>query len=140
MNEPSTQSSHFPDLVHVAPASLDAAVLTVALCFVELLVEPLGPPLNGKAEDDGAQAAEENETTPESVEGLVLGGEEVWREPVRALANTVGDRDQSCLLAARCRNQGRLPRELQVETVVGAADQETGAEVASADVRGGDHD
>lgn len=84
-------------------------MFTVALSFVELLVEPLCPPLDGEAEDDSAQAAEENETTSESVERLILGGEEVWREPVGALADTVGNGDQSCFLAARCGNQGRLP-------------------------------
>lgn len=59
---------------------------------------------------------------------------------MRALADAVGDGDQSRLLATRGRDQRGLPRELQVEAVVGAADEEDGAEVARADVRGGDHD
>lgn len=59
---------------------------------------------------------------------------------MRALTHTVCDGDQSCFLAARRRNKRRLPRELQVETVVCAGDQQACAEVASADVGRRDHD
>ena len=70
----------------------------------------------------------------------MLGREEVRREPVRALTHAVGDGDESCFLAAWRGDQSRLPRELQVETVVGAADQQARSEVSSGDVRGRDHD
>ena len=98
-------------------------MLTVALRLIKRLVQPLRPPLHQPTEKHRAQATEENQTSSESVERLMLGGEEVRREPVRALTHTVCDGDQSCFLAARRRNKRRLPRELQVETVVRAADQ-----------------
>jgi hypothetical protein len=127
-------------LVHITPSPLVATVLTVSLRLIELLVKPLSPPLDNKAKHNRAKAAEKNESASESVVRLVLGREEIGREPMRALADAVCDGDQSCFLAAGSWHQSRLPRELQVETVVGAADQEASAEVAGADVRGGDHD
>ena len=136
-------SFRFPEstlLVHITPSSLVATVLTVALRLVKLLVKSLSPPLNSEAKQDRAKAAEQNESTSESVERLLAGREEVRGEPVRGLADTIRNGDQSCFLAARCRDQGRLPGELQVETVVGARNQQACAEVASADVGSGDHD
>lgn len=115
-------------------------MFTVPLRLIKLLVKSLGPPLNSEAKQNRAKAAEQNKTTSESVKRLLASREEVRREPVRALADTVGNSDQSCFLAARCRDQGRLPGELQVEAVVGASDEQACAEVASADVGGGDHD
>ena len=96
-------------LVHVAPASLNATVLTVTLRLVERLVQPLRPPLHRPAEKHRAQAAEKNQTSSESVVWLMLGREEVRREPVRALAHAVRDGDESCFFAARRRNQCCLP-------------------------------
>lgn len=59
---------------------------------------------------------------------------------MRALTNTIRNRDQRRFLAARRRHQRRLPGQLQVEAVVGAGDEKAGAEVARADVGGRDHD
>lgn len=70
----------------------------------------------------------------------MLRREEIRRKPMRALTHTIRNRNQRSLLAPRRGNQRRLPRKLQVEAVVGAADQQAGAEVARADVGGGDHD
>lgn len=124
------------NLIDIAPAPLNATVLTVTLRLIKLLVKPLRPPLDTKAEENSAKAAEENKSTTKSVVRFLAGGEEVRREPVRALADAIGNGNQSCFLAARSRHQSRLPRQLQVETVVGAADQQAGTEVASADVGG----
>lgn len=126
--------------VHIAPSSLHTTVLTVTLRLVERLVQPLRPPLHQPTEKYRAQAAEKDQTSSESVVRLMLGREEVWREPVRALAHAVRDGDESCLLAAWRGDQSRLPRELQVETVVGAADQQARSEVPGGDARGRDHD
>jgi len=115
-------------------------VLTVTLRLIKLLVKSLGPPLNSEAKQDRAKAAKQNESTSKSVKRLLAGREEVRREPVRALADAVCNGDQSCFLAARRWDQSGLPGELQVETVVRARDQQACAEVASADVGGGDHD
>jgi len=50
----------FQHLAHVSPAALDTTVLTVALGLIELLVQSLGPPLDGPSEESSTQAAEEN--------------------------------------------------------------------------------
>lgn len=135
-----TVSSGTPSLVHEAPSSLVATVLAIALCLIELLVESLCPPLDTEAEKDSAQASEQDESTSESVEGLLAGREEVGREPVRALADTVCNGDQSCFLAARRGDQGCLPGKLQVETVVSTCDKKACSEVASTDVGCRDQD
>lgn len=115
-------------------------MLAVSFRLIKLLVQPLGPPLNTPTEKCRAKAAEQDETASESVERLMLGREEVGREPVGALAHTIRNRDEGCLLTTWSRNQRRLPRELQVQTVVGTADQQACTEVASADVRSRDQD
>ena len=51
-----------------------------------------------------------------------------------ALADAVGDGNQGSLLRTRCRHERRLPRQLQVEARVGAADQEHESKVARAHV------
>lgn len=79
-------------------------MLTVPLRLVKLLVESLRPPLYSEAKQNRAKAAEQNESTSKSVKRLLASREEVRREPVRALADTVGDSDQSCFLAARRRD------------------------------------
>ena len=48
----------FQHLVHISPATLNAAVLTVTFCLIELLVQSLGPPLDTPSKKSSAQAAE----------------------------------------------------------------------------------
>ena len=127
-------------LVHISPATLDTAVLTVALCLVELLVQSLGPPLDGPCEKSSAQAAEQNQTTTQSVERLLASRKEVRRVPVGALTDTVGNSNQRRFLAARGRHKSGFPGQLQVETVVGARNKQNGTKVAGSDIFGGNHD
>lgn len=56
------------------------------------------------------------------------------------LADTVGDGDKSGLLGARSGDDSGFPGELQVETVVGTADEEDDTDVSSCDVDGADED
>lgn len=113
-------------------------MLGVALRLVQLPVHPDRPPLGQARRHDDQQAPDENEAAAEAVEGLVRAGPEVRAEPVADLADAVGDGDQRGLLAAGRGDDGRLPRELQVEAVVGARDEQEEAEVARADVHGRD--
>ena len=115
-------------------------MLAISLRLIKLLVKPLRPPLHTKAKQNGAKTSKKNKSTSKSVERLLASREEIRREPVRALTNTVRNRNQSRFLAARGRDQSRLPGELQVQTVVGSGDQQACAEVAGADVGRGDHD
>jgi hypothetical protein len=127
-------------LVHISPAALDTAVLTVALCLIELLVQSLSPPLDGPCEESSAQAAEQNQTTTQSVERLLASGEEVRRVPMRALTDTVGNGNKRCFLAAGSRYKSGLPGQLQVETVVCSGNKQNGTKVAGADIFGRNHD
>ena len=76
-------------------------MLTVALRLIELLVKSLRPPLNSKAKQDRAKAAKQDKPTSKSVERFLASREEVRREPMGALADTVCNGDQSRFFAAR---------------------------------------
>lgn len=52
------------------------------------------------------------------------------------LTDAVGNSNESSFLAARSRHERCFPAELEVETRVGAADEEHEAEVASTNVEG----
>lgn len=99
----------FVRLVGKPPASLHPTVLAVSFRLVQALVEPLRPPLDGPTKEDGAQTAEENQTASQTVVWLLAGREEVRREPMRALADAICNRDQRRLLTARGWDQRCLP-------------------------------
>lgn len=115
-------------------------MLRPALSLIQLLVKALRPPLDQVGRNKASQAAEKDQTTTEAVVGLLGGREEVGAEPMADLTDTVGNSNQRGLLTARSRNKGGFPRQLQIETGVGSADQENEAEVAGANVEGGDEE
>lgn len=127
-------------LVREPPPSLIPTVLTVPLRLIKLPIKPLCPPLHSKAQQNRTKTSKKNKPTPKPIKRLLARREEIRREPVRALTNTIRNRNQRRFLAARRRHQRRLPGQLQVEAVVGAGDEKAGAEVARADVGRGDHD
>lgn len=50
------------------------------------------------------------------------------------LANTIGNRDKRCFLAAWCWHECCLPAQLKIETRIGTTDEEHEAKVTGADV------
>lgn len=122
------------DLVLVTPATLDTRVLSPALLLIELLVKLDSSPSYKESRKNSQSTSKKEETTSHSVERLLATGIEVGAEPVADLADTVGNGDKSGLLCTRGGYNCGLPRELQVETVVGTADKKDNTDVASSNV------
>lgn len=69
-------------LVSIAPSALNTAMLAIAFCLIELLVQSLGPPLHPYAESNRAQAPKENESSAQTIKWFLTCREEVRREPM----------------------------------------------------------
>ena len=85
--------------IHISPTTLHATILTVALCFVKLCIQTLCPPFDCPADSSGTSTSKQNQPTAQSIERLLSSGEEVRREPVRALADTIRDCNAGEMLA-----------------------------------------
>jgi hypothetical protein len=109
-------------------------MLRPSLGLVQLLVTADAPPPDKSSRDTDQQASDENKSTTETVEGLVGARPEVGAEPVAALADAVGDTDESRLLAPWGWHHLSLPGKLQVETVVGTRDEDEEGKIAHANV------
>lgn len=115
-------------------------MLRPALGLIKFLVGPLAAPSREHSREHDQEAANEDQTATEAVEGLVGPGPEVGAEPMAALRDAVRNGNQSRLLRTRSRDDRGLPGELEVETVVGTRDQDEEGKVPRPDVLDGDED
>lgn len=142
---------------HLSGVAPGVDVACELLLRIELLVLTLCPPLGDQTGDDCQSTSSDDDTATSLISWLLRSQEEVWSEPVGNLrtlleldakrsaggrtytADTVGNRDKSCSLGTRSRNDCSLPGNLNVQADEGARAKQEDREVSGSDVECGDH-
>lgn len=112
------------------------------LCFflVKCLVLPNAPPSGNQTRKNSHTTSGDDDTTASLVSGLLAGEEEVGREPVTHTANAISNGNECSSFGPRPRDDGCLPRNLDVETNKRSGAEKDQGKVSGAGVESRDHD